>query len=68
MSEVNNTTSASTTPAPETASAQKQWYIIHTQTGQEMKVKSALEGKIQQGLAGNQIGTVLVPKIGRAHV
>ena len=39
----------------------KQWYIIHTQTGQELKVKSALEGKVQQGLAGGQIGTVLVP-------
>ena len=40
---------------------QKQWYIIHTQTGQEMKVKTALEGKIQQGLAGDKISSVLVP-------
>ena len=47
--------------APESATGQKQWYIIHTQTGQELKVKSALEGKIQQGLAGSLVGTVLVP-------
>jgi transcriptional antiterminator NusG len=40
---------------------QKQWYIIHTQTGQELKVKTALEGKIQQGLSGGLISTVLVP-------
>ena len=37
------------------------WYVIHTQTGQELKVKGSLEGKIQQGLAGNQISKVLVP-------
>ncbi len=40
---------------------QKAWYIVHTQTGQEMKVKLALEGKIQQGLLGDLISTVLVP-------
>lgn len=39
----------------------RQWYIIHTQTGQELKVKSCLEGKVQQGLGGDQIGAVLVP-------
>ena len=40
----------------------KQWYVIHTQTGQEFKVKSSLEGKIQQGgTAAEQIAQVLVP-------
>ena len=39
----------------------KQWYIIHTQTGQELKVKTSLEGKIQQGSAGGLISQVLVP-------
>ena len=39
----------------------KHWYIIHTQTGQELKVKSALDGKIQQGLAGGLVSNVLVP-------
>ncbi len=47
-------------PSDETA-GEKQWYIIHTQTGQELKVKAALETKIQQGLAGSQVATVLVP-------
>ena len=53
--------SADAVAPAETPSVPKQWYIIHTQTGQEMKVKAALEGKIQQGLAGGQISTVLVP-------
>ena len=43
------------------ATSQKQWYIIHTQTGQELKVKAALEGKIQTGAAGTLVGSVLVP-------
>ena len=51
--------------ASESATAQQtsvqHWYVIHTQTGQELKVKSSLEGKIQQGLAGPQISKVLVP-------
>ena len=47
--------------APSPAAGTKQWYIIHTQTGQELKVKGNLESKIQQGLAHEQIGMVLVP-------
>jgi len=44
------------------ATGQKHWYVIHTQTGQELKVKSSLEGKIQQGItATDLIGQVLVP-------
>jgi len=49
------------TTQSEKAGGAKQWYIIHTQTGQELKVKSSLEGKIQQGLGGTQVGQVLVP-------
>ena len=49
-----------THPVSESTSLQH-WYVIHTQTGQELKVKSSLEGKIEQGLAGNQITKVLVP-------
>jgi len=48
-------------PTSESATSNKQWYVLHTQTGQELKVKSSLEGKIQQGLAGSQISRVLVP-------
>ena len=50
-----------TSESAESATSNKQWYVLHTQTGQELKVKSSLEGKIQQGLAGSQISRVLVP-------
>lgn len=39
----------------------KQWYIIHAQTGQELKVKSSLESRIKEGQAGVLISQVLVP-------
>ena len=39
----------------------KQWYVIHTQTGQELKVKGSLDGKIQTGAAGALVAQVLVP-------
>lgn len=39
----------------------KRWYVIHTQTGQEHKVKNSLDGRIQQGLAGELVTQVLVP-------
>ena len=39
----------------------KQWYVIHTQTGQELKVKTSLETKIQQGQATEVISQILVP-------
>ena len=52
---------AAGTASPDGATGQKQWYIIHTQTGQELKVKAALEGKIQTGAAGTLVGSVLVP-------
>jgi len=43
------------------AAPDRQWYIIHTQTGQELKVKGSLEGKMQQAQVGEQISRVLVP-------
>ena len=39
----------------------KRWYVIHTQTGQELRVKSSLETKIHQGGAEELIGPILVP-------
>ena len=39
----------------------KQWYVIHTQTGQELKVKTSLETKIQQGQVTEVISQILVP-------
>ena len=39
----------------------KHWYIIHAQTGQEIKVKNSLERRIKEGGAGELISQVLVP-------
>lgn len=61
---MSETADASPSPAPVPAPQEpppQQWYIIHTQTGQEMKVKSSLDGKIQQGVLGQLISKVLVP-------
>ena len=52
---------ASKAAAEPKPAGQKLWYIIHTQTGQELKVKSAIEGKMQQGVDGGLVGAVLVP-------
>ena len=38
-----------------------QWYVIHTQTGQEAKVKNNLDNKIRQASLGESIEQVLVP-------
>lgn len=40
----------------------KKWYVIHTQTGQEDKVKSTLEGKVKQENLNEKIGQIIVPK------
>jgi transcriptional antiterminator NusG len=38
------------------------WYVIHTQTGQELKVKASLESKVGQAVAASEcIQQVLVP-------
>ena len=39
----------------------KHWYVIHTQTGFEDRVKAVLEGKIKAGLTKDAISQVLVP-------
>ncbi|MDP2913663.1 MAG: transcription termination/antitermination protein NusG [Candidatus Omnitrophota bacterium] len=39
----------------------KRWYVIHTQTGYEDRVKSTLEGKIKAGLTKDAISQILVP-------
>ena len=44
------------------SNSEPHWYVIHTQTGQELKVKGSLENKIQQNaLIGSQVLKVLVP-------
>lgn len=39
----------------------KHWYVIHTQTGYEDRVKTVLEAKVKAGLAKDAISQVLVP-------
>ncbi len=39
----------------------KQWYVIHTQTGYEDKVRKSLEAKVKAGLGHDGISQVLVP-------
>lgn len=39
----------------------KHWYVIHTQTGYEDRVKKSLESKVKAGLAKDAITQVLVP-------
>lgn len=39
----------------------KHWYVIHTQTGYENRVKNLLEGKIKTSLSKDVIAQILVP-------
>ena len=39
----------------------KHWYVIHTQTGYEDRVKTVLEAKVKAGLAKEGISQILVP-------
>jgi transcriptional antiterminator NusG len=39
----------------------KHWYVIHTQTGYEDRVKTAIESKVKAGLVKDTIAQVLIP-------
>ena len=39
----------------------KRWYVIHTQTGYEDRVRTILDAKIKAGLAKESISQILVP-------
>jgi transcription termination/antitermination protein NusG len=39
----------------------KHWYVVHTQTGYEDRVKTVLEAKVKAGLAKDSIAQILVP-------
>ena len=43
------------------AAMAKQWFVVHTLTGQEEKVKSAIEGKIAQQAPDGGLSQVLIP-------
>ena len=50
-----------TQPPPEQPPVKSQWYVIHTQTGQEVKVKQTLEGRVRSSDVGKAVTQVLVP-------
>jgi transcription termination/antitermination protein NusG len=55
-------TNGETTPAPvETTNPNMKWYIIHTYSGFEKKVKESLESRIQAFGLQNKIGKVVIP-------
>jgi transcriptional antiterminator NusG len=39
----------------------KQWYVIHTYSGHENKVKASLEERLQASGCSDQVGQILVP-------
>lgn len=39
----------------------KNWYVVHTQTGSEDKVKSSLENKIAQNSMSELISNIIIP-------
>ena len=39
----------------------KSWYVVHTQTGLEDKVKTSLEGKVSTSALQDLIGRVIIP-------
>ncbi len=39
----------------------KNWYVVHTQTGSEEKVKTSLENKISQEGMQDFVGKVIIP-------
>ena len=45
----------------DTATAQKNWYIVHTYSGFENKVKESLEQRVQAYGLQSEIGEVLIP-------
>ena len=49
------------TPAPQTAAQAKQWYIIHTYSGFESRVKESLRQRADAMAMGEVIGEILIP-------
>lgn len=39
----------------------RKWYVVHTLTGQEDKVKASIENKIQEGALKEKVFQVLIP-------
>lgn len=39
----------------------KQWYVIHTQTGYEDKVKGVIDAKVKSGITKDLVSQVIIP-------
>src|SRR5512140_4010674 len=48
-------------PPPENTNPNMKWYIIHSYSGFERKVKESLESRVQAFGLGGKIGKVLIP-------
>src|SRR5579871_2645680 len=48
-------------PPPENTNPNMKWYIIHSYSGFERKVKESLESRIQAFGLGEKIGKVVIP-------
>ena len=57
----NSTQTPPQTPPSEQLPVKSQWYVIHTQTGQEVKVKQTLEGRVRSSEVGKAVAQILVP-------
>ena len=40
---------------------EKQWFVLHTLTGQEYKVQESIKRRVQQEELGDQVGEVIIP-------
>ena len=49
------------TPPPENTNPNMKWYIIHSYSGFERKVKESLESRIQAFGLAEKIGKVVIP-------
>ncbi len=48
-------------PARPSSNPDMKWYVVHTLSGQEQKVKESMDSRIQSEEMGSSIGMVLVP-------
>ena len=60
MAEEQNTSPAAQEPAPQ-SSGEKHWYVVHTQTGHEDKVKEKISTQIKVQNFADRVFNVLVP-------
>ncbi len=60
--EEKNQTQLTTSPSADANPTKGKWYVIHTQTGYEGRVKAALEQRIKSLAVENKIFDVIIPK------